>query len=95
MFFITVITGMSSLSDMADNRCFGYYTSLDEALERVQFGHDLEERSYNYLVIENVAEGVYPTSEEIRWFKWNENQNAWQQIDKPKETQHVINWALG
>lgn len=84
------------IPSFGDQRCFGYYCDLNSATRSAESNNgDIHEYLYDYLVIERYEEGIYPLAEEIAWYKWDENTEAYIKIDKPELTNHLCNWALG
>lgn len=109
MYFITSINKQSQLSKFLEDRqlskrCFGYFTSQKLAMEMVEKNAgNLHECFYDYLVIEQIFEGIHGSAKEICWYKWSEQKNfldnhkgnAWQRCDKPEFAMGLTNWAIG
>ncbi len=58
---------------LVTERCVGFYHDLERALECVENNWgDIHEGNFNYVVIEKIGDGLYPTVEEFLWFKWND-----------------------
>lgn len=79
MYFIT------SISEKHGNRCVGYVSKLDEAIDIVKNNYaDLNEAGYYpYAVIENVEEGIYRYDQNPIWFKFNETMETYEKSERP------------
>lgn len=77
-----------------DCRTFGYYKGWDKAYAAVKENRcNMHECLYQYLVMENIGEGVHALANDEQWFKWT--RNRWKDCKRPKELQGFTNWALG
>lgn len=79
MYFIT------SISEKHSNRCVGYVSKLEEAVDIVESNaYDLWEAGYYpYVVIENVEEGIYQYDQSPLWFKYNEEKDIYEKSERP------------
>ena len=101
MYFITCMEQCKTHSeygffDSGNARCFGYYDNLRDAVAVLNENRcDLHETVYWYAVIEEIGQGIsrMPTGE--WWFKYDKDRDGFFEIEKPKETEHVCNHALG
>ena len=61
------------------------YFDAKSAYDNVRFNWgDLCEAGYNqYAVILANRGGLYPTSDELAWFKWNVEESAYEPCDRP------------
>lgn len=93
MYFITVTEDFNFFeNEYKDSRCWGYYNDLKTAKDVISRDSSMEETIYDYLVIEKVEEGIYPTIKEVAWYEWSEEK--WVEINKPEQFYRVCNWAL-
>ena len=77
-------------------RTFGWYSNLKDACKDVKNNMgELWEYAYDYIVIEEVKEGVWGMAIKEWWFKWNRKKKAFFSIRKPKETISIVNWGIG
>ena len=68
MYFITTIQEKNG--EIKDSRCVGYLKSEYEAVRIVtNNSYDIFENSYNYVVIENLEEGIYQYDQNPQWFE--------------------------
>lgn len=75
-------------------RTFGYYKGWDAAYKAVKENRcNMHECLYQYLVMEQIDEGIHALCQDEQWFKWT--RNGWKDCKKPKELQGFTNWALG
>lgn len=96
-YFITAIPYYPENGQHLNDRCFGYYPTLDDAKESVlQNKCDLHEALYNYIVIEEIGYGIHPEPTERKWFQWQTGwEDGWVECEKPKWSEGIINWAIG
>jgi hypothetical protein len=101
MFFITAIYSKAifqpAIARGPQSRCFGYFTDKGESIKTVKTNQsDLHECLYDYIVIEDLKEGLYCGMEfapaEI-WFQWNGTE--WVECIKPDFAKSIFNWAIG
>ncbi len=86
---------------------FGHFPDLEGAREAVKQNlGGMDECLYNFLVIEEIAYGIYgrisssnpnePSNGEW-WYKWEHpegQQGYWAKIDKPDWSNGLIGWAI-
>jgi hypothetical protein len=62
------------------------YFDVKSAYDNVRFNWgDLCEAGYNqYAVILATKGGLYPTSDELAWYRWNKETNEYEQCDRPE-----------
>lgn len=92
MYFVTTI---DTLED--DNRCVGYFKTFEEA-EHVVLDNvcDIWETCYNFVVIENIKEGLYQYDYDAKWYEWNYDKKRYEKTDKiPGAYQDQIGFAIG
>lgn len=89
MYFITGLTNIMTEETRIDSeeskkhstRCFGYYKEKENAISAVKSNMlDMWETCYNYIVIEEIGEGVHPLSSIVGWFKYNKEKNEYEPI---------------
>jgi hypothetical protein len=77
-------------------RTFGFKETFEDAKYALnQNVCDMHEYLYTYAVVEEMRAGIHPDVESEVWFQWNEKEKGFFQIEKPKETYGVCNFALG
>lgn len=100
VFFITAIATLlsqnSPLEDLQkyNSRCFGYYTTLDEAKEAVEENRcDIHETMYDFVVIEEIGPGIHAEATKELWFKYNPKKDSYEAT----EVRYIgfINHAIG
>lgn len=81
---------------LVDSRTFGYFVRLEDAVESVNKNiGDLRECLYDYVVIEQINQGIHGETEKELWFGWNYELNCWFPRPKPSELVGIVNFALG
>lgn len=102
MWFITSILfkkpeNSESPARAETHRTFGYYSTPEKARHAVAENYgNMHECLYNFLVIENIGEGVHALADDNEeWYEWNEEDNNWVAIAKPPQFMGIINWAIG
>lgn len=98
MYFITCFQkyeiDKNGWPDVGHGRTFGYYNDRDVAIRMVELNNlDIQERFYNYAVVEYIPEGLYNIAEERIFFKWNEEKRRFEQIEEFID--HCGNYAFG
>lgn len=92
MWFITSILTHGD-GRLPFHRTFGFYAEKRQAEIAVEENRgNMHECMYNFLVIEEIGEGVHALAENEQWYRWDDR---WVPCKKPKETVGVINWAIG
>lgn len=56
---------------------------------------DIHETNYEYCIVEETPEGIYPYPTKQTWFKWNKENERYEEIDTPKEMKNVVNFGIG
>ena len=99
---IYIITGLTELTadnlgwpDYGATRTFGYYITKDNAIESVKHNvFDIHETIYDYMLIEEVEEGLYNPSTIRGWFKYAGN-NTYTEIPEPDFMKHFVGIGMG
>lgn len=92
---IYTITTMSDLKSL-DYRCVGFFYDFEMAQEAViNNSCDIHEMTYDYAIIEEVAEGIYATTFNIHYYKYNHSTQKYELIEPPKELSHLCGFAIG
>ena len=92
MYFITAV------KDDYDNRCVGYFKSLEKATRVLEGNYsDISESGYYpFAVIENVKEGIYQYDFRPLWFKYNKKINRFEPSDRPSNiANNIIGFGIG
>lgn len=77
-------------------RCVGYYTKKEDAIYSVENNVcDIFEATYNYAVIEEIAEGLYEVDVEPIFFKYNMKKERYERCKKPKIIGPYVGLCLG
>lgn len=84
-YFITGHTNLElSNPDEILSRTYGYYRSLEKAIDTVTHNYlDIREDVYNYVTIDEVCEGIYQGSNKTMFFKWNKELNKYVEVEEP------------
>lgn len=78
------------------HRTFGFYKERSNACEAIDENRgNMQECLYNFLVLEELAEGIHPEVRVELWYKWDEQWRRWIPCNKPSDLEGIINWALG
>lgn len=80
-----------------DQRAVGWSKSFEYCNQSVQRNScDIHETGYNYAVIEEFQEGLYPCPPRQEWwYRWNPTTKRYDPVVKPYEYRHVCNFGLG
>ena len=81
MHVVETESGDKFWSDSSD----AVYFDAQSAYDIVRFNYsNLSDDGYNqYAVILTNCGGIYPTSNELVWYKWNEETNKYEECDRP------------
>lgn len=96
-FITTVLARRNSIENptllVDTHRTFGYYKERTDACEAISENRcNMQESIYNYLVLEEIAEGIHPEVGVELWYRWVQQ---WVPCNKPSDLKSIINWALG
>lgn len=95
MYFLSSIAYYPVALKTPNKRCFGYFPTLEKAITAVACNAgDMEECYYNYLVIEEIPEGVHSVPISENWYVWNA-EIGWVPCEKPEWSIGIINWSIG
>lgn len=94
MWFITAIHVVEPYDGRIPfHRTFGFYADKREAEIAVEENRgSMEECLYDYIVIEEIGQGVLAIAENEQWYRWDDR---WVPCKKPKFSEGIINWAIG
>jgi len=81
---IFTITGMPAKVSL-DNRSFGFYFDLDEAIDSVKRNRgDIHEDMFEYVVVEEYPEGVFSIPVNEYWFRFNRSLEIYIECERPE-----------
>ena len=84
MWFITCFKEYSNNTESLIGkhfRCFGYYKTEEDAIAAVTENCcDIQERCYDYAMVEYIPGGVYALAEKRLFFKWNDELEMFEPI---------------
>jgi hypothetical protein len=95
---INTIYTITTLRNLKDIRCIGFYFEFDQAAEEVLNNScDMCEcGNYPYCVIEEIKPGLYYYSRPETWFEWDYIKQKYHKIDeKPEEFKNIGGFGLG
>lgn len=92
---LTELTTENSWPNFGDERTFGYYTNKEKAIDAVKHNAlDIHETIYNYVIVEEVEEGLYNPSCTRWWFKYTGN-DTYTEIPEPDFMKHFAGISIG
>ena len=96
IYTITVYPPQDKRGPESWSRTYGWYSTLEKAVERTEKGGDLHECLYMFLVIEEVPEGIYSLATVSAWYTWDLVRNKWVQMENPPVwAENVCNHSIG
>ena len=102
MWFITVFERVEcdqkGFPDFGSSRCWGFYSDRGVAIRAVRENWtDMREGMYEYAVVEGFDEGISGGHDpaESQWFKWDDENACYKEIEQPAVVAHCANWAMG
>jgi hypothetical protein len=54
-----------------------------------EFGH------YDFAILEEVSEGLYPLTNLEEWYNWNKREKKYKLCKKPPALKCIVNWGIG
>jgi hypothetical protein len=102
MYFITAMTNILTETDRFDSekvkkntsRCFGYFKEKEDVEYAVTNNMaDMWETMYDYIVIEEIEEGIHPLAEIVGWYQYNKDKDGYELIGVGRTG--FSNYALG
>ena len=100
MFFITCLQRLQlnkdKLPDLGDVRVAGYFSTLEQAeLVISRNDCDIHEDFYDYIIIEEIGEGLCRPSGKRKFYWYDKSRNGYFEISEPEGFEHYSNFALG
>lgn len=76
-------------------RIVGFYFDIDKARDVVlnNYGSLDECAYYQYIVIEEIKEGLYHMVEKEEWYSWRKDK--WVKTRKPRRFKQCVNFSMG
>ena len=97
IYTITSIS-LSEKGEMTHDRCWGFFFDFNDAEQAVLSNDgDLYECSYNFVVIEEISEGIMSFSDRGEtWYAWDSDKESFTKINKkPHCIKNVICFGMG
>jgi len=98
IFLITMFEDLSSEEGYfrKASRAVGFYKSLYRAEITITNNYgDIRECLYDYAVLEEITEGLYPHSLDRKVYKFNEKTGKYYPIPEPKYLKHIYGMTIG
>lgn len=77
-------------------RCFGYSMDFEYADSSVRNNvTDINEKIYNYVVIEKVKDGLNPVARKRWFYKYNIEEDIYESIEEPICVKQFLNFSIG
>ena len=94
MFFITQVEPQKDGTFIT--QCRGYFSDFDDAEYRVVNNiTDFWETCFDYIVIEEVPEGLYQHDPFPRWYLYNRETGKYEETTEPEFAKKYVGFALG
>lgn len=100
IYTITTMTKLEQtqlgLPNFGSTRTVAWYNTFDNAEETVVCNNgDIRETCYQYAVIEEMEEGLYPISKQRWFYKYNIESDEYEEINEPEWMNPYINISFG
>jgi hypothetical protein len=100
MYFITILSTLSSddgkANEVFDWKCVGYVSKFETAEDIVLNNYnDLWQNYYDRCMIEYIEEGIYPKIQKRWFYKYNDDEDGYIQIDEPEMFEHRCSFGIG
>ena len=94
LYFVATVGKIDSYGAKG-TRVVGYFKTLADAKYCIEHncGDIYEDGYYPYALIEAVEPGLYPTTFDSIWYKWDKD--GYKSIEKPVELKSVCNFTIG
>jgi hypothetical protein len=97
---IHLVTAIYRFRRKSEKRCFGWFHTLEEAIEAVESNRgSMQESLYEWIVIETMDAGIHPIALNEVWYRFNfaktQEDRRWVKCRKPRFSIGVINWGIG
>ena len=95
--FSARMNGNFGIAHIGESRTIGYATTLEEAKQWVESNKfDIHEDCYKYVVIEDVAPGIYTSTDSTSiWYKWSKAREKYIPIEKPAQLNQIVGFTIG
>ena len=95
--FSARMNGNFGIAEVYNSRTIGYATTLEEAKHWVETNAcDIHEDYYKYVVIEDVAPGIYTSTDSTSiWYKWSKAREKYIPIEKPTQLNQIVGFTIG
>ena len=92
---IYTVTGIVYNCPKSHCRCFGWYKVLIDAEKAVDENRgDMNEAGYyQWVVIEEIPEGVWRSENNEIWYEWDGS--SYKNVEKPNQFRSIVNWGIG
>lgn len=98
IFLITMFEDLSSEEGCfrKTSRAVGFYKSLYQAEIAITNNYgDIREYLYDYAVLEEITEGLYPRLLDRKVYKFNEKTGKYDPIPEPRYLKHIYGMTIG
>jgi hypothetical protein len=96
MYFITVLTSPDVEADIIFEKdcigCFSEQGDVEDIIHRQ--AREIHDDVYDYLVIEQFSEGIYPDSENSKWYKYDSRIHDYVKTNEPSEFKEYVNFGI-
>lgn len=87
---------IDAMPDLGSTRLVGFFTTLNRAKVSVEHNcGDIWEGCYDYAIIEKVEEGLYGTTHERWFYKYNKAADGYVRIEEPEGFKHFCGFGIG
>lgn len=99
-YFITVFSNLETddhgFPDIGYSRCWGFYKDKDTAIKAVEENWtDIDEHSYSYAMLEEYEEGISNATLWRKIYKYNKENDRYEEIEEPAEWGCFHGFAFG
>lgn len=82
--------------EFGSSRLVGWYSEFEDAYSSVLSNNcDINETCYQYALIEECKEGLYNPVSKRWWFKYNQDQDRYFQINEPSFIKRFCGFTIG
>lgn len=95
-YFVTGVTYQDKRFKDRKQRCFGYFSTFEEAEKTVLNNCcDIWEAIHEYVVIEKIEDGIHQFDLSPTWYKWNLEKEEYEKVNRPDFAKGYVGWGIG
>jgi hypothetical protein len=93
----TIFTVITWNNEPYRKRIVGWWLDEQSARQCIlsNWGDIYEDGHYEFTILEEVNDGLYPETGLEEWYKWNKREKKYKPCKKPPVLKCIVNWGIG